>query len=59
MVLILKELKGPVYHGTKTSYNKLHDDKKSYTGVYKNGGPTNKDSKIDRTVDFNNSLPKP
>ena len=35
--------KGPAYHGTKTDYNKLHDDKSQYTGVYAKGGPTNVD----------------
>ena len=26
--------KGPDYHGTKAEYNKFHDDKSQYTGVY-------------------------
>jgi len=46
------KLEGPSYKGTKVSYNKLHDDKDSYTGVYKNGGPKNIDSEYDRTVDI-------
>ena len=35
--------KGPAYAGTKAEYNKFHDDKSLYTGVYANGGPTNVD----------------
>ena len=30
----LSTLKGPQYTGTKAQYNKLHDDKETYTGVY-------------------------
>ena len=29
--------------GTVAESNKFHDDKSLYTGVYKNGGPTNVD----------------
>jgi hypothetical protein len=35
---------GPVFKGTKAEYNKFHDDKSLYTGVYAKGGPTNVDS---------------
>lgn len=34
---------GPTFNATKASYNKFHDDKSLYTGVYANGGPTNVD----------------
>jgi hypothetical protein len=30
----LSSQKGPNYEGTKAVYNKLHDDKSQYTGVY-------------------------
>ena len=39
----ISQQKGPAYHGTKTDYNKLHDDKSQYTGVYAKGGPSNVD----------------
>jgi len=35
---------GPVFKGTKAEYNKFHDDKSLYTGVYAKGGPTNVDA---------------
>ncbi len=35
---------GPSFQGTKAGYNKFHDDKSLYTGVYANGGPTNVDA---------------
>ena len=35
---------GPVFTGTKADYNKFHDDKSLYTGVYAKGGPTNVDT---------------
>jgi hypothetical protein len=35
---------GPVFIGTKAEYNKFHDDKSLYTGVYAKGGPTNVDA---------------
>ncbi|CAK0783737.1 hypothetical protein CVIRNUC_006936 [Coccomyxa viridis] len=31
---------GPCVSGTKADYVKFHDDKSTYTGVYKKGGPT-------------------
>jgi len=34
---------GPSSNGTVAEPNKFHDDKSLYTGVYKNGGPTNVD----------------
>jgi len=37
---------GPQSSGTKADYNKFHDDKSQYTGVYARGGPTNVDGKI-------------
>lgn len=52
MIETITQLKGPQYKGTKPKPNKLHDNKKNYTGVYKNGGPTNVDSEKDRTVDL-------
>ena len=46
---------GPVFKGTKAEYNKFHDDKSLYTGVYAKGGPTNVDhnnvSDISQTCD--------
>ncbi|KEP66805.1 UNVERIFIED_CONTAM: p25-alpha family protein [Hammondia hammondi] len=30
---------GPIFVGTKTEHVRLHDDKDTYTGVHKNGGP--------------------
>lgn len=46
-VVLLSEkismLKGPNFKGTKPEYNKFHDDKDLYTGVYKQGGPTTVD----------------
>ncbi|KAG2499728.1 hypothetical protein HYH03_002661 [Edaphochlamys debaryana] len=33
----------PKSNATNAGYNKFHDDKGLYTGVYKNGGPTNID----------------
>lgn len=33
----------PQAHGTKAENVKFHDDKSTYTGVYKAGGPTNVD----------------
>ncbi len=33
----------PKFKGTKADYVKFHDDKNTYTGVYKAGGPTNVD----------------
>mmetsp|Transcript_10819 Transcript_10819/g.15126 ORF Transcript_10819/g.15126 Transcript_10819/m.15126 type:complete len:149 (+) Transcript_10819:79-525(+) len=38
---------GPKYEGTKADYNKFHDDKSTYTGVYAKGGPTNVDGSKD------------
>lgn len=52
MISEIAQLKDPQYKGTKPKPNKLHDDKKNYTGVYKNGGPTNVDSDKDRTVEI-------
>jgi len=37
--------KGPVSTGTKSDTVRFHDDKRSYTGVHKNGGPTTVDDK--------------
>lgn len=42
---------GPKFQGTEAGYNKFHDDKSQYTGVYANGGPTNVDS-INPTASF-------
>jgi hypothetical protein len=42
---------GPQFQGTEAGYNKFHDDKNLYTGVYANGGPTNVDS-IQPTATF-------
>lgn len=48
----------PEAHGTKADHVKFHDDKSTYTGVYKAGGPTNVDRNagslagvVDRRVD--------
>jgi len=35
---------GPHFQGTKAEFNKFHDDKSLYTGVYAKGGPTNVDA---------------
>ena len=35
---------GPAFSGTKAAYNKFHDDKSLYTGVYANGGPSTVDA---------------
>lgn len=35
---------GPKFTGTKAEYNKFHDDKSQYTGVYARGGPTTVDA---------------
>ncbi|CAG9465058.1 unnamed protein product [Pedinophyceae sp. YPF-701] len=41
---ILKaSMKGPSYVGTVPEAVRFHDDKSLYTGVHKNGGPTNVD----------------
>ena len=42
---VVAKLQGaaPVSTGTKGEYNKFHDDKSTYTGVYARGGPTNID----------------
>ena len=37
---------GPDANATKADFVKFHDDKSTYTGVYKNGGPTNIDNVI-------------
>ncbi len=44
--------KGPMFKGTKTDKVKWHDDKKSYTGVYKRGGPTNVDKGKGKIADL-------
>lgn len=54
----LKQLQGPHYEGTKTIPTHLHDDKEGYTGVHKNGGPSNVDKEIDRTPDLGFGLKK-
>lgn len=40
---LLSKSNGPTFQGTKAAYNKFHDDKSLYTGVYANGGPSNVD----------------
>jgi len=43
---IIKQIEvsgGPTFQATKAAYNKFHDDKSLYTGVYANGGPSNVD----------------
>ena len=37
-------IQGVEFKGTKAGYNKLHDDKSQYTGVYARGGPTTVDA---------------
>ncbi|GMI41112.1 hypothetical protein TrCOL_g12442 [Triparma columacea] len=37
---------GKVLVGTVASFNRFHDDKSTYTGVYKKGGPTHVDNVI-------------
>ena len=36
---IVRNSRGPQYKGTKAQNVRLHDDKYTYTGVYKKGGP--------------------
>jgi hypothetical protein len=36
--------------GTRGEYNRFHDDKSTYTGVYKAGGPTKIDNVIDQAM---------
>ncbi len=40
---LLRKSNGPTFQATKAAYNKFHDDKSLYTGVYANGGPSNVD----------------
>ncbi|GMH71210.1 hypothetical protein TrLO_g8584 [Triparma laevis f. longispina] len=40
------KVKGKVLHGTVAEANRFHDDKSTYTGVYKAGGPTHNDNAI-------------
>ncbi|GMH97878.1 hypothetical protein TrST_g11260 [Triparma strigata] len=40
------KVKGKVLHGTVAEHNRFHDDKSTYTGVYKAGGPTHIDNAI-------------
>jgi hypothetical protein len=47
IVAKILEVGGPRTNATHAQYNKFHDDKSTYTGVYKNGGPTNYDGKRD------------
>ena len=44
--LLSKLTEGPKFKGTKADDVELHDNKDNYTGVYKNGGPTNVDDKV-------------
>lgn len=39
----VEKLNGPILNGTQAEYNKFHDDKSLYTGVYANGGPSTVD----------------
>eukprot|EP00873_Tetraselmis_striata_P017380 jgi/Tetstr1/437644/TSEL_026311.t1 len=41
------EAGGPTSNATQAQFSRFHDDKSTYTGVYKNGGPTNYDGKKD------------
>ena len=43
VVNIVTKVGGPVFNATKPEYNKFHDDKSLYTGVYANGGPSTVD----------------
>jgi len=43
--LVIKQ-KVPVSSGTKADKVKFYDDKSTYTGVHKNGGPTTTDNRI-------------
>lgn len=40
------QLRGPVAHGTVAEPVKFHDDKSTYTGVHKKGGPSTNDHRI-------------
>lgn len=48
----LASLKGPNFKGTKAEYTKFHDDKNTYTGVYKEGGPTTVDKGKGKIADL-------
>lgn len=43
---LIAAVQGPAANATKADFVKFHDDKSTYTGVYKAGGPTNVDSTI-------------
>mmetsp|Transcript_29164 Transcript_29164/g.82238 ORF Transcript_29164/g.82238 Transcript_29164/m.82238 type:complete len:896 (-) Transcript_29164:675-3362(-) len=42
---------GPATTATRAMYNRLHDDKANYTGVYARGGPTNVDTNNQMSLD--------
>jgi hypothetical protein len=43
---LICKIDGPQANATKAEFVKFHDDQSTYTGVYKQGGPTNVDAKI-------------
>ena len=52
LVSKISQLKGPNFVGTKAQYTKFHDDKTTYTGVYKEGGPTTVDKGNGKIADL-------
>ncbi|KAL8437954.1 hypothetical protein ACSSS7_000604 [Eimeria intestinalis] len=48
--MLLEGVDGPILYGTKADNVRFHDDKTTYTGVHKMGGPTTVD---DGRVQFN------
>lgn len=48
--MIAEGTQGPILYGTKADNVRFHDDKSTYTGVHKMGGPTTVD---DGRVQFN------
>jgi len=46
VIEIVAAHRAPISSGTKAEKVKFHDDKSSYTGVHKAGGPTTQDNRI-------------
>jgi hypothetical protein len=49
-------MQGKILTGTVATYNKFHDDRSTYTGVYKQGGPTNNDNVITQEMLANRDI---
>lgn len=48
---ILEKTTGPTFTGTKAEAVRLHDDKTTFTGVHKHGGPTTVDKPTSKFTD--------